>query len=245
MAKDFMTQIDRDSPVPLYSQLKAILLRKLESEWQAGQLIPGESALEETYGLSRITVRQALSELVNDGYLYRQRGRGTFVRQPKFTHDPAQRLALTDTMRQHGVTPGWRVLDSGTCEATPDLSERLGIAEGSPIFILKRLRLADEEAIGYHLAYVPGAQAEYVDEDAFERDGSLHYLRNAPDLSAAKAHRTLEARGATETAAKHLSIAEGDPVLHIERLTANRGGKPIELLSATYRGDRFSYYISL
>ena len=151
-----MTRIDRSSPLPLYSQLKAILLHKIEREWTPGELIPGESALEETYGLSRITVRQALGELVNEGYLYRQRGRGTFVTRIKFTHDPAQRLALTDTMRQQGVTPGWRVLDSGTCEATKETAERLGVEAGSSIFILKRLRLADEEAIGYHVATVPG-----------------------------------------------------------------------------------------
>ncbi len=240
-----MNQIDRSSPTPLYSQLKAILLQKIADEWGPGQLIPGESALEATYGLSRITVRQALGELVNDGYLYRQRGRGTFVKHTKFTHDPAQRLALTDTMRQQGVTPGWRVLDSGPCEATPDLGERLGVAAGSSVFILKRLRLADQEAIGYHLAYVPGAQAEYIDAGAFEEDGSLHYLRRVPGMAGSKAHRTLEARGSSETVAKHLNIRTDDPVLHIERVTVAADGSPLELLSATYRGDRFRYTISI
>ena len=240
-----MTRIDRSSPLPLYSQLKAILLQRIEREWEPGELIPGESALEETYGLSRITVRQALSELVNEGYLHRQRGRGTFVTRTKFTHDPAQRLALTDTMRQQGVTPGWRVLDSGYCEATEETAERLGVEAGSSIFILKRLRLADEEAIGYHIAIVPGAQAAHINKDALDKDGSLYYLRNAPGMAGSKAHRTLEAKGASEGVAKLLGLEPHAPVLHIERVTVAKEGVPIELLSATYRGDRFKYTISL
>ena len=240
-----MTQIDRSSPLPLYSQLKAILLERLRQEWQPGQLIPGESALENAYGLSRITVRQALAELVNDGYLYRQRGRGTFVRHQKFTHDPARRLALTDTMRQQGVTPGWRVLGSGPCEATDGLAHMLGIGTGSSIFILKRLRLVDEEVIGYHVAYVPGAQAEHIDPEALDREGSLHYLRHVPGMAGSKAHRTLEAQGASEVVARHLGIQADDPVLHIERVTVAADGSPIELLSAAYRGDRFRYTLSI
>ena len=240
-----MTRIDRSSPLPLYSQLKAILLQKIELEWRPGELIPGESALEETCGLSRITVRQALAELVNEGYLYRQRGRGTFVTRTKFTHDPAQRLALTDAMRQPCVTPGWRVLDSGTCEATKETAEQLGVEAGSSIFILKRLRLADEEAIGFHLAFVPHTQVRHIDEAALDKDGSLYYLRNAPGMAGSKAHRTLEARGAGESIAKHLNIELDAPVLHIERVTVAVDGTPIELLSATYRGDRFKYTISI
>ena len=98
-----MTVLDRNSPIPLYYQLKNVLLTKIQqSEWQAGDLIPSEQELQETFGLSRTTVRQTLSELVNEGWLSRHRGRGTFVTHPTMTHNPIRRLGASEYLEQQG-----------------------------------------------------------------------------------------------------------------------------------------------
>lgn len=238
-----MTVIDRRSPIPLYVQLKQLLLEQIHSTWKSGELIPGETRLEEHYGVSRITVRQALAELVNEGYLTRQRGKGTFVTEPKFTHDPAQRLALTDTMLEQGVKPGWRVLETGWRKAPERVREKLHLTLDARVFSIKRLRLANDEAIGYHIAFVPEALREHIDTSLLEEGGSLNYLA-VPDLQSGKAERTLEAVETDEILAKHLGIGVGKPVLRIERTVVAKG-QVLEFLQASYRGDRFKYRITI
>ena len=238
-----MTALDRSSHIPLYIQLKQILLERIKQcEWQAGERIPSEARLEETYDLSRITVRQALAALVQDGYLDRQRGRGTFVTQPKFMHDPAKRLALTDTMLEQGIQPGWRVLSANWTDSPKALADKLR-AKGK-WFCIQRLRLANNEAIGYHLAFVPEALTPYLNKDLFEEGGSLHYLKDVPDFQASKAERTLEALEADKEIAKQLNIKPNKPILRIERTTKLKG-QTVEYMQASYRGDRFKYHIDL
>ena len=91
-----MLKVDRSSPLPLHYQLKQHLLEKIESgEWKPNDLIPSEQEMQTSFGLSRITVRQALSDLVYEGLLIRERGRGTFVAPPKMTHSPEASSART------------------------------------------------------------------------------------------------------------------------------------------------------
>lgn len=241
-----MDAIDRSSPVPLYAQLRQILLGKIEgSAWQQGQLIPSESALEQRYGLSRITVRQALSALVNEGYLDRQQGRGTFVTRPKFTHDPARRLALTDTMLEQGVEPGWRLLSTAIARPSDRVREALALGRDSEVHRLERLRLANDEVIGYHLAWVPSRLAQRLDQSAFAAGGSTHYLRAVPAMGDSLAQRTIEALPAGPHQAARLEIEPGTPLLRIERTLFASDGTPIEFMQASYRGDRFKYRITL
>jgi len=238
--------IDRSSPIPLYIQLKEILLEKIrQHNWQPGELIPSETALEDIYGLSRITNRQALSELVNEGYLNRQRGRGTFVTTPKFTHDPAKRLTLTDTMLEQGVTPGWRVLRSSWLEASREIGEKLGLPAGSQVFCLERLRLADDKAIGYHVAFLPETIHPHIETTHFDEGGSLHYLCSVPGIGSSKADRILEALRADDDIAGKLGIAVGSPILRIQRSILAHDGRPLEFMQASYRGDRFKYHIAI
>lgn len=241
-----MDAIDRSSPVPLYAQLRRILLGKIEErDWQPGQLIPSESALEQRYGLSRITVRQALGELVHAGLLERHQGRGTFVTRPKFAHDPARRPTLTDTMLEQGIVPGWRLLAAEIVPADERVGETLGIEPGHEVHRLERLRLANDEAIGHHIAWVDAALASQLDEAAFTAGGSTHYLRAVPTLEDSLAERSLEALPATPQQADRLGVEPGSPLLCIERKLVTAAGGAIEVMRACYRGDRFTYRITL
>ncbi|UCH26732.1 MAG: GntR family transcriptional regulator [Trueperaceae bacterium] len=241
-----MNTIDRTSPVPLYFQLKRILLAKIEQrEWKPGHLIPSEHSLESSYGLSRITVRQALGELVNEGYLNRQRGRGTFVTRPKITHNPTHRLTLTDSMTQQGIDPGWRLLDTCWLEAPSSACQALELSPNTKVFCIRRLRLANDEPIGYHLAYVRESTAKHIAKRELEKGESLSYLMHILNVRGSKAYRTIEALAADADAAEQLKIAIGSPILHIQRTTVDGTGVPIEFLQASYRGDRFKYGVNL
>ena len=240
-----MAVIVRNSPLPLYHQLKQVLLAQMESGALApGDLVPGEQELQDTYGLSRTTVRQALRELEIEGRITRHRGRGTFVSVPKVEHSPGSRTNLTESLRARGLEPGWRVLAAGEVVVPDELAARLGVGPGTKVFAVRRLRLASDEPIGVHVAHVAPAFRGLVDPGGLERGGSLDYLRTDPLVDQAQADRVLEALPCRPDDARLLGLEPGAPVLRIDRLLATPDGQPIELLTAVYRGDRFKYHLS-
>ncbi len=241
-----MMLIDRSSPIPLYFQLKQILLGKInQNEWQTGDLIPSEQELQESYGLSRTTVRQTLSDLVHEGWLDRQRGRGTFVTKPKFAHNPIKRMSTTEYLTQQGIEPGWRLLDADWAQPLEDVTKKLKTSKQERVYRIRRLRLANDEPIGYHIAFLPAFIVPHINHNNLTSGGSLRYLRDAPQMANSTAARTIEANLADDYEEKWLGIAKGDPVLLIERLVTAPDGTPIELLWASYRGDRFKYQITI
>ncbi|HSM57883.1 MAG TPA: GntR family transcriptional regulator [Candidatus Sulfomarinibacteraceae bacterium] len=249
-----MAAIERESPTPLYHQLKELLAERIASgDWQPGDMLPTEEQLQEQYQISRTTVRQALKELEVEGQISRQRGRGTFVTQRKISHSAEPHFRLADTLLQQGEQPGWKLLRAEWVPASPEIAERLNIEPDTPVFELRRLRLASDEAIGYHVAYASPSVATAIDRERLESGGSLDYLRgnNAPGDSAlgenvldgSYANRILEAIPATEQVAEWLDVAPGTPMFLIRREVLNRQNQPIELLRAIYRGDRLQYHV--
>jgi GntR family transcriptional regulator len=242
-----MSKIDRSSSIPLHHQLKEMLRSKLSNnEWKSGEMLPSEDALQTRYNLSRTTVRQALSELVNEGWLVRQRGRGTWVSQRgKIAYDPSQSLELNDFMRQQGVSLGWRLIDIGPLDAPADVAGPLQLQPGTRVMRVRRLRLADHVIIGYHFSFISAALAEQVDLDVLNDGGSMDYLMQLKQMSRPVVRRTLEARKATSHEAKLLQMRSGDPVLRLERIVIGTDGMPVEYLQAAFCGDRFKYQITL
>jgi GntR family transcriptional regulator len=237
-----MFAIDRNSRLPYYYQLKQILLAKIQSnEWKPGELIPSEHTLEEQYQVSRTTIRQTLNELVVEGYLIRQRGRGTFIAQPKVAYDPSRRLDLNEYMEQQGIKLDWRLIDYELCEAPPRVQDVLRSAK---LRRLRRLRLAGQEVIGYHIAYIPDTAAVYVDESQFCVGESLGYLRQHPLMAQPRVERTLEASLAEKPDLELMNVKRNSAVLHMERLVSSGDNTPIEFLVARFRGDRFKFRVT-
>ncbi|KPK03535.1 MAG: hypothetical protein AMJ56_18940 [Anaerolineae bacterium SG8_19] len=236
--------IDRESPIPLYYQLKELLAGRITSdEWQPGDMLPTEEQLQEQYELSRTTVRQALKELEFEGKISRYRGRGTFVSKPKISHSPDPHFNLTAYLTQQGMEPGWQVLSAGWVSATAEVADRLGVKAGSRVYQLQRLRMANEEPIGYHITHVIPALGEAIDENRLDQGGSLDYLHGPGQLEESYANRTIEAILASDETAKLLDVVKGSPILLIRRQVFNADGVPVEDMRAMYRGDRFQYRV--
>ncbi len=239
--------IDRNSPIPLYYQLKQILLEQIDTgEWQPGDLIPGEQELQDTYGLSRTTVRQTLADLVNEGLLHRQRGRGTFITRPKFAHDPQVRPGAEGYIQSEGLEPGWQVISADWAEEPSEgVHERLKIKDDAAVFRIHRLRLANNKPIGYHFAYIPEPYVGQLKLERLTEGGSLRYLRDLPQMHNSVAQRTIEATLANGPEVNMLGASPGEPILTIERIILTQDGTPIELLWAAYRGDSFKYQVTI
>lgn len=237
--------IDRTSPVPLYYQLKQILLEKIrKGDWHAGELIPSENQLQDDYDVSRTTVRQTLSELVTEGFLVRQRGRGTFIADPQITYDPTKQVELNEYMREQGVTLRWQLMDMSWVDADESIASTLHCAEDAQVMRIRRLRLADNRIIGYHIAYLTASIAPYVDQNLLETGQSLDYLIAHPGLREPRIQRTLEATIADRLDIDWLDAAPNTPILQVKRVAYGSDNKPIEYLIGRFRGDRFKYQIS-
>lgn len=238
-------RIERSSPVPLYHQLKEILLSEIsDGAWKPGELIPREQDLQDQYSLSRTTVRQALRELELGGHVTRHRGRGTFVTVPKLTHSPKPKESLSDSLLERGMRPGWRVERAGDAPAPASVAVRLGVVEGTELHELVRLRLADDDPIGVHVAWLAPRFRDSVDPARFADGGSLEYLRGARALDGSVADRILEAVPAGAREVDLLGVEPGAPMQQVSRLVTTSAGEPIEFLRAVYRGDRFQYRLS-
>jgi len=241
-----ITLLDRKSPVPLYFQLKQVLLEKIRrGDWTPGTLIPSEQELQDGYQLSRTTVRQTLSELVSEGHLMRQRGRGTFITQPKIAYDPSLGIRTNEYLDTYGVALGWALIDHGFINAPDDAALALNLTHDVRVYCVQRIRMAGTDPIGYHIAYTPPQVAAHIDHDRLVTGESLDYLHALPAMTGAHIQRTLEAALPDERDRKLLSADRSIAILQLNRIVRSADNLPLEYLYSRFRGDRFKYRISV
>jgi GntR family transcriptional regulator len=238
--------LKRGAPVPLYHQLKTALLRDIEAgRWRPGDRIPTEDALIERFGVSKITVRQALRDLVQLGYIRREQGRGTFVQGPPLEEGPRELKSFTSEMRSHGFLATSRVLEQTVVPAPGDVAEHLQIGESTRVFRLRRLRLADGEPMGMQTAFIPAGLVPGIERLAFTDASLYEILGSRYALFPVSARETHRAVAVAEDVALLLRAAPGSPALAAERLTLLADGKPMEFVQSIMRGDRYKIVLDL
>lgn len=242
-----MNQINRHSKLPLYHQLYEILRGNImRGEWRPGDMIPPESELIELYQVSRTTVRQVLDMLVNEGLIYRQRGRGSFVAHPTLEQGLVRIVNFTEDMQQRGFRPASKLLSSGLMPAPQDIAEKLHLEPGEELAHLKRLRLADDEPLGIEESYLVHRHCP----DILSRsDYATHSLREVLDreygIRWGRARQVIRAVLASPDLARLLSMPSRSALLFIERISYSQQNIPIEFLRTYYRADRYSLYNEL
>ena len=238
-------KIDKTSVVPIYYQLKKLIQERISSgEYPVGMCLPSEREYCEEYGISRMTVRQAISDLVNEGLLWRERGKGTYVAQQKLEQGLQALTSFTEDMKQRNMRPGTRLIHMNTCPATGHVARQLGIEDGEIVYEIARLRLADDEPMAIETAYVPIGILPNLTEERVAT-GSLYEIMREIGIEIAHATQTLEAVQAKVAEAIKLNIKNKASVLLIERTTYASGGQAIEFVKSVYRGDRYKFTIDL
>ncbi|WAH36033.1 GntR family transcriptional regulator [Alicyclobacillus dauci] len=240
--------IDRGSDIPIYQQLKDWMMNQIEQGvWKEGDTLEPEREMASRLGVNRLTLRQALSELAAEGWLNRQRGRGTFVTCPKIQH-PLQRLtSFTQDISALGMKPGSRVLKMEIREATDVEATMLHLgAHAHRVIELKRLRLADLSPISVETAILPFEKCRALTEVSFQDLHSLYtQLRSRCGVEFSHASQTIESGAATEDIAELLKIRVGVPVLRMERTTFDSCDEPVEWVTSYYRADRYRFRVEL
>ncbi|MFF4799241.1 GntR family transcriptional regulator [Streptomyces sp. NPDC001351] len=235
--------LDRGSPVPLYYQLA----QQLEAAIEHGALAPGnllgnEIDLSARLGLSRPTVRQAIQSLVDKGLLVRRRGVGTQVVHSQVKR-PLELSSLYDDLESAGQGPTTQVVRNEREPASPDVAAALGIAEGSEVIVLERLRLTHGQPVALLCNYLPATLLE-LDSARLESTGLYRMMRTA-GITLHSARQTIGARSATADEATRLEEEEGAALLTMQRTAYDDTGRPVEYGTHIYRASRYAFDFQL
>jgi GntR family transcriptional regulator len=233
------------TPLPLYQQFKILIEQKIASgEWPPGTTLPPELTLTKAYGISRITVRQALDELVTEGRIRRERGRGTFVLAPKIAQTLAHLTGFAEELALRGLQPAVTVLAHGIVRATERVAGALDLPSGSEVLHIRRLIRVANEPLLLDDSYFVVAMAPILGTQQAQ-SSTIYQALEAAGHAPAEGEQRLEAVPIPRDMAELLGVDANTPGLLITRVAKNRLGEPMEFTTALYRGDRYEYAIHL
>lgn len=230
--------------IPYYYQIANFLRSKIErGELISGMKLPREMDLSRHFGVSRVTLRQALSILEKEGLVTRKRRRGTFVNgcgvQPKT-------IQLTGVVWEESAKgQDMRIISVKDVAASPPLEKFFGLRGGEALTRVRRLRMAEETPFCHVTNYLPQNLARDITREDIRTRSMLHILQNRLRIPLGNIHQTFEARLAENDVAGHLSIGALAPVLYVETFVHGKDGAPVEFSEIYYRGDQHRYRVEL
>ncbi|ANU26373.1 GntR family transcriptional regulator [Planococcus versutus] len=233
--------LDKQSPIPIYIQIEEQLKQQIQQgDFSIGMAIPSERELTERFGVSRMTVRQSITNLVNEGLLYREKGRGTFVASPKVEQPLNGLTSFTEDMLARGMVPSNKVITFEIRDPDADIVADLHLVEGEKVYFIERIRFADDKTMAIERTYLPVARFPALQSDLLK--GSLYALiENNQQLKISHATQRMEAGLVKKEDAELLQISVPAAILMIERISYLAGDLPFELVRSTYRADRYKF----
>jgi len=240
-------RIDKISPVPYYYQLEQLLREKIENgRLKPGDVLPSEAELCSTFRVSRTVVRQALNKLCQDGVVYKEKGRGTFVAKPKLQEKFIQRTyGFYQEMKEKGLEVESRVLEHELVEPPTRIKTLLKLLEGQKIVKTSRLRSVNKELIMFTTTYVRSDLCAGLEKEDLTNRSLYQLLWEKYGLKISYGQRTLEAVAASEYEADMLKVPRDSPLVYLESVSYLEDGIPIEYFEAWHRGDRCKFAIEL
>ena len=239
-------QIDADmSHQPLYVQIKEALKRQiLSGEYAPYERMPSESALMKTFGVSRITVRQALRDLHGEGLIFTSQGKGTFASRSKAMQDVQYLEGFGEAMARKGYETTARLLSIREVSPNKDVQEKLDLPGRDSVVEVVRVRYLNREPVSLDTSYFPLK----IGQKLFSKDLSgdiFPMLENEFRIPLGRAEISLEARPADTDVAKKLDIEVGSPIMWVQRLTRDVHDNPVDYEYLALRGDAYKYRIEV
>jgi GntR family transcriptional regulator len=241
--------INRLASTPLYIQLKNFITAQIErGDLKPGDRILSEPELEREHGVSRITIRQAISALVHDDKLYRVPGKGTYVASPKL--EPLSEFtSFSENMAAKGLKASYRALEVEWLEAPPHIRDELRLGAGERVLYVHRLLLADGAPICIQRAYFPERFfrpiASQLTRELLGTTSIYSLLEHQLRLQLWKAEEIVEPARARREEVGLLGIPRDAPVLVVNRLSYLVSGEPVETVKLVFRGDKYRYRVDL
>ncbi len=239
--------LDKSVPIPLYFQLKKLLLDEIKNgSYHVDSLIPTEKELSEMFQISRTTVRQAVTELVQEGWLYRIKSKGTFVARVKIKQDFIKRLeTYNEQIARTGRTPRTEVLKCEVVRISERIASIFELPKDRKYICLLRRRFADDEPIVTVETYLPYDECSFMLTHDFNRESMYNVLATHERTRICRVTRVLEAVAANTMDVKNLNVRSGKPIQFSQTFGYNQHNELIECSLARYRGDRNRFEVDL
>ncbi|MCZ4494437.1 MAG: putative GntR-family transcriptional regulator [Conexibacter sp.] len=228
--------------MPRYFEIEQELRARI-AELAPDALLPSDAQLCAEFGVSRMTARNAVARLAQEGLVYRVRGRGTFVAVPPVHRQANSLLSFSAEMRRQGKDPTSRFVEGAVRAAEPAERSRLRLGRRGKVVAISRLRLADEQPVAMETAVLPAELADGLLTADLEH-GSLHRALLALGRVPTAGTASLQAEPAARADAKLLGLRTGAPLLVERRLIFDHNGVPLELTESRYAGDRYRLDVS-
>lgn len=245
MFKD--AKLDKETPVPLYYQLKTLLLEHIKNgEFGSGEMIPTEKDLMDMFDISRTTVRQAITELVREGYLYRIKSKGTFVSKPKLSLRVGERqFTLNGSLKESGQNAQTIILKLEIVPMPQSMVEVGGGKPGDKAIYLYRKRFLDGEPFMRVVTYLPFNKFSFLLDADLERESLTDLMEQRPETSVYRRIRRIEAIPADQEDIDILGVKRGDAIQKMSVSRYNEAGALLDMSYAYYRGDMNAFEIDV
>lgn len=230
------------SEVPIYVQIHNQMKSEIaQGKWQVGQRIPSERWLAQHFAVSRMTARQAIQTLVDEGILLRKVGSGTYVASQKVQEKMSGTTSFTDIMKSQGKKPASRVVSYHLAEPTLSEKEHLQLADKIDVLRMERIRLADGVPICFEITTVPWNLVRDLSQQQITQ--SLYHALEQKGLKLGHAQQNVSAMLASEKVAELLKVKRCAPVLRLRQVTFLDNEQPFEYVRSQYVGERFEFYL--
>lgn len=237
--------IDKNSALPLHHQLKEFIQNEIESgNYKIGNKLPTEEEFCEKFNLSRTTVRNALKDLENKGFVVRKRSHGTFVSKPQLIQGPKDLKSFTEDIKSLGFQPSTQEISKEILYAKGIIVKNLEIEDGEKVISLKRLRLANNEPMGIQETFLPFKKFKKIFE--VNKIKSLYdWMKEELNFEVKYATETYRAVTLDDVEASLLKVAKKSPAFYVERCGYDNTRSPIEFVKSLMRADKYQVTINL
>ncbi|MCC5896196.1 MAG: GntR family transcriptional regulator [Alkalibacterium sp.] len=228
--------------IPVYIEMHNKMRHLIVSnEWKSGSKIPSERTLADEFNVSRMTARQAVSSLVEEGLLERKRGSGTFVSAEKVREKLSGIPSFTETIERLGKRPSSKLVSYYTKRASESEAEKLEINQDQTVLVMERIRYADDEPICFEVATLPMTIISEFSKEQLTQ----HLYRTLSDngFEVERAEQTISATLASEKVADLLQVKRESPILRLRQVSYTNENKPFEYVRAQYVGSRYEFFL--
>ncbi|MGQ9623605.1 MAG: GntR family transcriptional regulator [Candidatus Caldatribacteriaceae bacterium] len=239
-------KLTKDSPIPIHVQLRDALRQALESgEYEPGDRFFSENEIAKKYGVSRMTVRRVMDDLLREGFIFRVPGKGTFVARQKIVEKLTELVGFTKDMERKGCIPSTKVLKKRVVYPPRKIRELLRLEKGEKTLLLKRVRYASGEPMALQTAYIPLKFFPGIEEVDFEKESLYDTFKRfgRPPVWAKQDMEATLIKDGEQT--RLLGVTLGSAGMLSERLTYDLEGDPIEFTVTLFRGENYRFTVHL
>ncbi|MEL7605919.1 MAG: GntR family transcriptional regulator [Sedimentibacter saalensis] len=231
---------------PVYIQIRNILIEKINSgELKSGSQLPSERDISDTYNISRMTARNALTQLVDLGYAYRVKGKGTFVRLPNFERDFVKLSGFSQMLRSKGIKPSNKIVKSGIIEADKKIASLLETTIGTKVYEIVRVRYGDNIPLALEYSYLPVSLYDDLLQYDFENNSLYKVIEDVYKHKLKYSKQWIKITTLYKNEARMLAVTEHTPAFLLESISYDMNDRVVEATRSLNIGDRTTFYTEL